>query len=47
MEWFLIKNKIIKINLSSGRILACSPSLENELKNELDKVSPFKKNLYT
>jgi len=36
-----------KFNLSSGRILACSPSLENELKNELDKVSPFKKNLYT
>ncbi len=34
-------------NLSSGRILACSPSLENELKNELNKVSPFKKNLYT
>jgi len=34
-------------NLSSGRILACSPSLENELNNELDKVSPFKKNLYT
>ena len=36
-----------KFNLGSGRILACSPSLENELKNELDKVSPFKKNLYT
>jgi len=36
-----------KFNLSSGRILACSPSLENELKNELDKVSPFNKNLYT
>ena len=36
-----------EFNLSSGRILACSPSLENELKNELDKVSPFKKNLYT
>jgi len=36
-----------KFNLSSGRILACSPGLENELKNELDKVSPFKKNLYT
>ena len=32
-----------EFNLSSGRILACSPSLENELKNELDKVSPFKK----
>ena len=36
-----------EFNLSSGRILACSPSLENELKKELDKVSPFKKNLYT
>ncbi len=36
-----------EFNLSSGRILACSPSLENELKNELDKVNPFKKNLYT
>ena len=32
-----------EFNLSSGRILACSPSLENELKNELDKVSPLKK----
>jgi len=36
-----------KFNLNSGRILACAPSLENELKNELDKVSPFKKNLYS
>jgi len=36
-----------EFNLSSGRILACSPSLENELKNELDNVSPFKKILYT
>jgi len=36
-----------EFNLSSGRIFACSPSLENELKNELDKVSPFKQNLYT
>ena len=35
-----------KFNLSSGRILACSPSLEKELKKELDKVSPFKKSLY-
>ncbi len=34
-------------NLNSGRILACAPSLENELKNELDKVFPLKKNLYT
>ena len=36
-----------KFNLSSGRILACSPMLEKELKNELNKVSPLKKNLYT
>ena len=36
-----------EFNLNSGRILACSPSLENELKNELDKVSPFNKILYT
>ena len=34
-------------NLNSGRILACSPMLEKELKNELNKVSPLKKNLYT
>jgi len=36
-----------EFNLSSVRILACSPSIENELKNELNKVSPLKKNLYT
>tara|TARA_Y100001970_G_C14102547_1_gene786301 strand:+ start:273 stop:1121 length:849 start_codon:yes stop_codon:yes gene_type:complete len=36
-----------EFNLSSGRILACAPSLEDELKKELDNVSPFKKNLYT
>ena len=35
-----------KFNLGSGRILACCPSLENELKKELNNVSPFKKNLY-
>ena len=34
-------------NLNSGRILACSPCLEYELKKELNNVSPFKKNLYT
>ncbi len=34
-------------NLSSGRILACSPSLEKELKKALNNVSPFKKYLYT
>ena len=36
-----------EFNLSSGRILACCPSLENELKKELNNVSPFKENLYT
>ena len=36
-----------EFNLSSGRILACSPSLENVLKNELDNVTSFNKNLYT
>ena len=36
-----------KFNLSSGRILACSPSIENELKKELGNVSPFNNNLYT
>jgi len=36
-----------KFNLSSGRILACSPSLENDINNELSKVSTFKKNLYS
>ena len=36
-----------EFNLSSGRILACSPSIEKELKKELDNVSPFNKDLYT
>ena len=36
-----------KFNLSSGRILACSPTIEGEIRKELDNVSPFKKNLYT
>ena len=36
-----------KFNLSSGRILACCPSIENELKIELKNVKPFKENLYT
>ena len=34
-------------NLSSGRILACSPSIENELRKELNNVSPFEEKLYT
>ena len=36
-----------EFNISSGRILACSPKLEKELKLELSKVKPFKKQLYT
>jgi len=36
-----------EFNLNSGRILACSPSIENELRKELNNVSPFKENLYT
>ena len=36
-----------EFNLSSGRILACSPKLEKELKSELSKVSPLNKKLYT
>jgi len=36
-----------EFNLSSGRILGCSPSIEKELKKELDNVFPFNKNLYT
>ena len=34
-------------NLSSGRILACNPKLEKELKLELSRVTPFNKKLYT
>ena len=34
-------------NLSSGRILACSPTLEEELRKELNNVSPFNETLYT
>ena len=36
-----------EFNLSSGRILACSPKLEKELKLELSKVSPLNKQHYT
>ena len=36
-----------EFNLSSGRILACSPRLEKELKMELSKVTPLNKQLYT
>jgi len=34
-------------NLTSGRILACSPNLEKELKLELKNVVPFNKSFYT
>ena len=33
--------------LNSGRILSCSPSIEKELKEELSKVKPLNKQLYT
>ncbi len=36
-----------EFNISSGRILACSPKLEKELKLQLNKVSPLKKQHYT
>ena len=36
-----------EFNISSGRILACSPNLEKELKLELSKVSPLNKKHYT
>ena len=36
-----------ELDINSGKILACSPSINNELKKELGKVSPFNKNLYT
>ena len=36
-----------EFNLSSGRILTCSPKLEKELKLELSKVSPLNKQHYT
>tara|TARA_S200000501_G_scaffold119036_1_gene111848 strand:+ start:471 stop:1319 length:849 start_codon:yes stop_codon:yes gene_type:complete len=36
-----------EFNLSSGRILACSPKLEKEIKLELKKVNPLDKKHYT
>ena len=36
-----------EFNLSSGRILACSPKLKKELKLELSKVTPLNKQHYT
>ncbi|MBK16950.1 MAG: inositol monophosphatase [Prochlorococcus sp. SP3034] len=34
-------------DLTSGRILSCSPTIEKELKNELSKVKPLNSQLYT
>ena len=36
-----------QFNINSGRILACSPNLEKELRLELSKVTPLNKNFYT
>ena len=36
-----------ELDLYSGRILACSPKIHSELKDQLSKVTPFKSNLYT
>ena len=36
-----------ELDINSGKILACSPSINDELKKELSKVRPFEKNLYT
>ncbi len=35
-----------EFKLNNGRILACNPTLENELKNELKKVNPLAKDSY-
>ena len=35
------------LEINSGKILACSPTINNELKQELSNVIPFNKNLYT
>jgi len=36
-----------ELDLYSGRILACSPQINNQLKEQLSKVTPFKNTLYT
>ncbi len=36
-----------EFDLNSGKILACSPTIEIELKEELSKVSPLNKDLYS
>jgi len=36
-----------ELDLNSGRILACSPRINIELKDQLSKVTPFQNSLYT
>jgi len=36
-----------ELDIHSGKILACTPKINIELKEQLSKVTPFKKNLYT
>ena len=36
-----------ELDLFSGKILACSPKINNELKDQLSQVKPFKRNIYT
>ncbi len=36
-----------ELDISSGKILASSPSINDELRRELSNVRPFNKNLYT
>tara|TARA_B100000212_G_scaffold41757_1_gene27023 strand:- start:240 stop:1088 length:849 start_codon:yes stop_codon:yes gene_type:complete len=36
-----------ELDLNSGKILACSPKINNELKEQLSQVKPFKRNIYT
>jgi len=36
-----------ELDLYSGKILACSPKINIELKEQLSQVTPFKTNLYT
>tara|TARA_B100000212_G_scaffold321006_1_gene279250 strand:+ start:370 stop:1218 length:849 start_codon:yes stop_codon:yes gene_type:complete len=36
-----------ELDINSGRILACSPTIDVELRNELSRVTPFDLNTYT
>ena len=36
-----------ELDLYSGKILACSPKINDEIKEQLSNVTPFKTNLYT